>query len=178
MKKLFLSTWYFVNLTMAFNAWYFTLSETIHSKIIMYIMCGILSLINYSNLKKKKNPKLSWNFLKFVNEGALGLLITHFSDGLQTCKLWQIFFFESRRDRIKGLKLWRLGKLNFTYHGKLLDCSGLSTAAIAAIYSCRSGWSVEAHHRFNGPDTGRNSRGRRIKKWGKYMVYIGNVRIH
>ena len=49
MKKLFLSTWNLVTLTRAFNAWYFTLSVTIHSKIIMYIMCGILSLINHSN---------------------------------------------------------------------------------------------------------------------------------
>ena len=34
-------------------------------------------------------------------------------------------------DRIKGLKLWRFGKLNFTYHGKLQCRSGLSTTATA-----------------------------------------------
>ena len=35
-----------------------------------------------------------------------------------------------KRDLIKGLKLRRFGKLNFTCHGKLWGPSGSSTAAI------------------------------------------------
>ena len=63
---------------------------------------------------------------------------------LGTC---QVMF---KRDLLKGLKLWRFGNQNFTYHGKLrrrsrqaevderlffsLIYCGSSTGAIAAIY--------------------------------------------
>ena len=40
-------------------------------------------------------------------------------------------------ERIKGLKLWHFGKLNFTYHGKLRCHSGSSTVALQEMSRSR-----------------------------------------
>ena len=79
-----------------------------------------------------------------VEKTALSKFNCHccnYKEGIQAsrnlcCGKFAIAFwlFDNFGDRIKGLKLWRFGKLKFTFNGKLRRCSVSSTAAIYTCY--------------------------------------------